>query len=207
MTNHAINLTKPNSSNEPVSATKKRQTFRRLHESGCFVIPNPWDVGSVRYLQSLSFKALATTSSGHAWSHGFADGAIPLGGVLAHLQEIVGASDLPINADLAMALRQTLRALKSMWDWPSKPVWLVCRLKTQRVMRTSRSMTLIPRSAEFALRERRLTKPVATRCWWAARNAFWSAGLIWMKPFFGSSSTPRLAQIACTRRASPPGSK
>ena len=83
----------------PVSTTEKRQAFRRLHESGCFVIPNPWDVGSVRYLQSLGFKALATTSSGHAWSYGLPDGAIPLGGVLAHLQEIVGASDLPINAD------------------------------------------------------------------------------------------------------------
>ena len=99
MTNHAAKPTELALTSELISTTEKRQAFRRLHESGCCVIPNPWDVGSVRYLQSLGFKALATTSSGHAWSHGFADGAIPLGGVLAHLQEIVGASDLPINAD------------------------------------------------------------------------------------------------------------
>ena len=98
MINHVINPSKT-SPNNPVSTTERRQAFRRLHESGCFVIPNPWDVGSARYLQILGFKALATTSSGHAWSHGFAAGAIPLGGVLAHLQEIVGASDLPVNAD------------------------------------------------------------------------------------------------------------
>ena len=99
MINHATHPSKLTSTNNPVSTTEKREVFRRLHESGCFVIPNPWDVGSARYLQILGFKALATTSSGHAWSHGFADGAIPLGGVLAHLQEIVGASDLPVNAD------------------------------------------------------------------------------------------------------------
>ena len=77
----------------------KRRAFRRLHDAGCFVIPNPWDVGSVRFLQSLGFKALATTSSGHAWSQGLADGAVPLGGVLAHLRQIVEATDLPVNAD------------------------------------------------------------------------------------------------------------
>ena len=80
-------------------ATDMRLAFRLLHESGCFVLPNPWDVGSARFLQSLGFKALATTSSGHAWSHGFPDGGVPLGGVLAHLREIVEASDLPVNAD------------------------------------------------------------------------------------------------------------
>ena len=54
----------------------KRRHFRQLHETGCFVIPNPWDVGSARYLQSLGFKALATTSSGHAWSQGRPDGGV-----------------------------------------------------------------------------------------------------------------------------------
>ena len=83
----------------PTSSTEKRHAFRRLHESGCFVIPNPWDVGGVRFLQSLGFKALATTSSGHAWAHGYPDGAMPVDDVLAHLREIVDASDLPVNAD------------------------------------------------------------------------------------------------------------
>jgi 2-methylisocitrate lyase-like PEP mutase family enzyme len=56
---------------------EKRAAFRTLHEQGCFVIPNPWDTGSARYLEGLGFKALATTSSGHAWSRGHADGAQP----------------------------------------------------------------------------------------------------------------------------------
>jgi 2-methylisocitrate lyase-like PEP mutase family enzyme len=77
----------------------KRRTFRKLHQSGCFVIPNPWNVGSARYLQGLGFKALATTSSGFAHSQGFADGEQSCDEVLAHFGEIAAASDLPINAD------------------------------------------------------------------------------------------------------------
>jgi 2-methylisocitrate lyase-like PEP mutase family enzyme len=81
------------------SIADKRRTFHRLHEHGCFVIPNPWDVGSARYLQSLGFKALATTSSGFAWSHGHHDGGMSRDRVLDHLTEMVEATDLPINAD------------------------------------------------------------------------------------------------------------
>lgn len=77
----------------------RRRTFHALHASGCFVIPNPWDVGSARYLQSLGFKALATTSSGFAWSCGRADNHVDRETVLAHLHEMVDATDLPINAD------------------------------------------------------------------------------------------------------------
>ena len=78
---------------------QKRAAFRALHEQGCFVIPNPWDTGSARYLEGLGFKALATTSSGHAWSQGLADGAQSRETVLAHLRDIVAATDLPVNAD------------------------------------------------------------------------------------------------------------
>jgi 2-methylisocitrate lyase-like PEP mutase family enzyme len=81
------------------SIADKRRAFHRLHESGCFVIPNPWDVGSARYLQRLGFKALATTSSGFAWSHGHRDGGMSRDRVLDHLTEMVEATDLPINAD------------------------------------------------------------------------------------------------------------
>jgi len=81
------------------SIADKRRTFHRLHEAGCFVIPNPWDVGSARFLQGLGFKALATTSSGFAWSHGHRDGAMSRDRVLDHLAEMVEATDLPINAD------------------------------------------------------------------------------------------------------------
>src|SRR5471032_1708152 len=81
------------------SIADKRRTFLRLHLDGCFVIPNPWDVGSARYLQNLGFKALATTSSGFAWSHGHRDGGMSRDRVLDHLTEMVEATDLPINAD------------------------------------------------------------------------------------------------------------
>jgi 2-methylisocitrate lyase-like PEP mutase family enzyme len=81
------------------STAEKRRIFRKLHESGCFVIPNPWNVGSARYLQSLGFKALATTSSGFAHANGFADGEVPLDMMLAHFREIAAATDVPVNAD------------------------------------------------------------------------------------------------------------
>src|SRR5215831_13436407 len=81
------------------SVTDKRRTFRALHAAGCFVIPNPWDVGSTRYLQHLGFKALATTSAGFAFSRGLADGGVPRDMMLAHIREIVEATDLPVNAD------------------------------------------------------------------------------------------------------------
>ena len=77
----------------------KRRAFRRLHENGCFVIPNPWDVGSARALQSLGFPALASTSSGLAWSQGRADGALSRDQVLDHLRALVTATHVPINAD------------------------------------------------------------------------------------------------------------
>jgi 2-methylisocitrate lyase-like PEP mutase family enzyme len=81
------------------SVADKRKTFRKLHEAGCFVIPNPWNVGSARYLQGLGFKALATTSSGHAHSLGFPDGAQSRDAVLAHYRELVEATDVPLNGD------------------------------------------------------------------------------------------------------------
>lgn len=81
------------------TVAQKRAAFRALHAQGCFVIPNPWDTGSARYLEGLGYKALATTSSGFAWSHGQADGAIARDAVLAHLRELVAATSLPVNAD------------------------------------------------------------------------------------------------------------
>ena len=78
---------------------EKRATFRKLHAQGCFVIPNPWDVGSARYLQGLGFKALATTSSGFAFTQGRPDGGVPRATMLAHFREIAAAADVPVNAD------------------------------------------------------------------------------------------------------------
>ena len=81
----------------------RRDEFRRLHESGCFLIPNPWDVGTARYLQYLGFKALATTSGGFAFSRGLPDAtsAVPLEMALGHFAEIAAAVGVPVNADFA----------------------------------------------------------------------------------------------------------
>jgi 2-methylisocitrate lyase-like PEP mutase family enzyme len=73
--------------------------FRRLHASGCFVMPNPWDVGSARALESIGFKALATTSAGFAWTLGRADNQVTLDQVLEHLHVIAAAVKVPVNAD------------------------------------------------------------------------------------------------------------
>jgi 2-methylisocitrate lyase-like PEP mutase family enzyme len=93
------------------STAEKRKTFRKLHESGCFVIPNPWNVGSARYLQGLGFKALATTSSGHAHSVGYADGAQSLDTVIAHFRELADATDVPLNADFEDGLGKDFDSL------------------------------------------------------------------------------------------------
>ena len=83
----------------PATTKDKRATFRKMHESGCFVLPNPYDVGSARALQHMGFKALASTSAGFAWTIGKADNRVTLDDVCDHLTAICAAVDLPVNAD------------------------------------------------------------------------------------------------------------
>jgi len=83
----------------PISTADKRAAFRRLHESGCFVLPNPFDVGTARALQNLGFKALASTSAGFAWSIGRADNHVTIEDVCNHLAALNAEVDLPLNAD------------------------------------------------------------------------------------------------------------
>src|SRR5436190_15639675 len=78
---------------------EKRAAFRQLHAQGCFVLPNPWDVGSARLLQHLGFAALASSSSAFAWTDGRPDYSMALPDVLAHLEKLCAAVDLPVNAD------------------------------------------------------------------------------------------------------------
>lgn len=78
---------------------QKREVFRRLHEGGCFVMPNPWDVGTALALQDMGFQALASTSAGMAWAHGRPDTGVDLETVLSHLRALVEAVDVPVNAD------------------------------------------------------------------------------------------------------------
>ena len=83
----------------PISLADKRATFRKLHDSGCFVIPNPFDVGSAKALAQMGFKALASTSAGFAWTIGKADNRVTVDDVCAHLTALCAAVDLPVNAD------------------------------------------------------------------------------------------------------------
>lgn len=82
-----------------VSPQHKRAAFRRLHEQGTFVLPNPWDLGSLRRLEKLGARAVASSSAAYAWSRGRADYQLACEDVLAHLRELVAATDLPVNAD------------------------------------------------------------------------------------------------------------
>jgi len=83
----------------PLTTADKRGTFRKLHEEGCFVIPNPFDVGSAKALQHLGFKALASTSAGFAWTIGKADNRVTVDDVCDHLSALCAAVDVPVNAD------------------------------------------------------------------------------------------------------------
>src|SRR5258705_3187447 len=83
----------------PVTSADKRAAFRKLHESGCFIIPNPYDVGSARALQHLGFKALASTSAGFAWAMAKADNRVTVDDVCDHLTAICAAVDIPVNSD------------------------------------------------------------------------------------------------------------
>ena len=83
----------------PVTTADKRANFRKLHQSGCFVLPNPVDVGTAKALQHLGFKALASTSAGFAWTIGKADNRVTVDEVCAHLTDISAAVDVPMNAD------------------------------------------------------------------------------------------------------------
>ncbi|MCQ4299465.1 isocitrate lyase/phosphoenolpyruvate mutase family protein [Pseudomonas songnenensis] len=89
------------------SVSQKRAVFRALHQSGCFVLPNPWDAGSAVALATMGFKALATTSSGYAWSRARADGQMPRDEVLAHMRSMVQATALPVNGDFESGFAET----------------------------------------------------------------------------------------------------
>jgi 2-methylisocitrate lyase-like PEP mutase family enzyme len=99
----AVRLEEPYESTTHAAVTARRKTFRALHERGCFVIPNPWDVGSARYLQHLGFPALATTSAGFAFSQGLPDSGddaiVSRDRTLDYISSITAAVDLPVSAD------------------------------------------------------------------------------------------------------------
>ena len=105
----ATRLAGKEGSHSPANVSRRRQAFRTLHGAGCFVIPNPWDIGSARYLQHLGFPALATTSAGFAFSQGLPDSeaALSRDRNLSHIADIVAAVDVPVNADFASGYGRT----------------------------------------------------------------------------------------------------
>jgi len=120
-----------------------------MHESGCFALPNPWDIGSAKYLEHLGFKAIATTSAGFAFSRGLSDGAVKRDEMLAHIRELVEATDIPVNADFENG-------------YADDPNWVA----------KVRSMMSILQSKESTLCAKRFT--ILAFCWLAARKDCWS---------------------------------
>ena len=131
-----------------ITIAERRQRFRALHESGCFAIPNPWDIGSARYLQHLGFKAIATTSAGFAFSRGLSDGAVPRDEMLAHIKELVDATDLPVNADSKMAMPM-IRTMSPKASGSASPrAWRVFRLRRHMIRKEVPFMSSILPSSE-----------------------------------------------------------
>lgn len=87
--------------------------FRKLHEAGCFILPNPWDIGSARWLEQVGFKALASTSAGYAFSRGVPDRKVSVDEVIHHCSELVNATSLPVNADFEDGYSSTIEGLKA----------------------------------------------------------------------------------------------
>src|ERR1700734_3863638 len=110
---------------------QKRAAFRKLHESGCFVLPNPWDVGTARMFQHLGFSALASTSAGFAWSTGRPDYGLLRDDVLEHLRVLSAATDLPVNADFESGFGATSTSYPRVFVWRSKQASRDCRSKTE----------------------------------------------------------------------------
>ncbi len=184
------------------SVADRRRTFRELHAAGCFVIPNPWDPGTARYLASLGFKALATTSSGFAWTRARPDNGITREAALAHLADMVAATDLPVNADFeggfaadAAGVAESVRlavetgvAGLSIEDSTGDPAKPLHELRHRRRA-----------DARGAPRDRRTR--VATRCSSGGPSVSSSAGPILPRRLRGSRPIRTRAPIASTRRA------
>jgi 2-methylisocitrate lyase-like PEP mutase family enzyme len=160
---------------------RKRAAFQALHREGCFVIPNPWDVGSARMLQALGFPALASTSSGMAWASGRLDNEIPLEDALRHLTELAAAVDAPLNADfengyaddpegVAHNVRKALDtgiaglSIEDMSQHPGKPLYdldhALDRLRAARIAvdEDGTGAVLVARTEGMLFPERNLTQ-------------------------------------------------
>ncbi|WP_445489149.1 isocitrate lyase/PEP mutase family protein [Rhodopseudomonas sp. RCAM05734] len=167
-----------------ISTAEKRANFRKLHEAGCFVIPNPWDVGSARYLAHAGFQALASTSSGYAWSTGRADNHVGCDDVIDHLTTLSAATDLPVNADFeagfaddpdgvaanvarAVATGIAGLSIENSTGRPAQPLYedalALARIKAARaaIDATDPAIMLVARCEGFLTGERDLARTIA----------------------------------------------
>ena len=148
------------------SVSDRRTSFRQLHESGCFVIPNPWDVGSARLLAQLGFPALATTSSGFAWTLGRPDNGVAIAEALAHFRAIAEAVDIPVNADFQGGFAVNLQCVPGECDRGRRDG---CRRAVDRgfsAMRPTRCSSSRSPSTASGRRARRSTTPARVSSSW-----------------------------------------
>ncbi len=158
----------------PATTADKRATFRKLHEAGCFVIPNPWDVGSAKALQRLGFKAIASTSAGFAWSIGKADNHVTLDEVCEHLTALCTAVDLPVNADFEGGFAHKPEKVAANVARAVKTGIAGLSIEDSTGDAANRFMSARSRSSASRRRARRSMPTIAARCWSAAARAFWS---------------------------------
>lgn len=175
----------------PTGLAARRSAFRALHAEGCFVLPNPWDAGGARRLARLGFKALASTSAGIAWAMGRDDGELTLDEELAHLRLLVGATDLPVNADfeagfadapeevaanVALAVETGVAGLsiedrtgKALYDLPLA----VERIRAARaaIDRSGQDVMLVGRSEGFLIGRTRLEDTIERLAAYSAAGA------------------------------------
>ena len=163
MTTHFIG-TEGRGSQEKFKA--RRRAFRTLHEAGCFMIPNPWDIGSARYLQQLGFPALATTSAGFAFSQGLPDSEVALTCErnMAYIADIAGAVDVPVNADFASGYGESPQDVADNVTRCIASGVADCRSRMQLVIHRRRFTSCRLPSSVCALRARRSISPVPTSC-------------------------------------------
>jgi 2-methylisocitrate lyase-like PEP mutase family enzyme len=164
----------------PCDLQSKRATFRALHQEGCFILPNPWDIGSIRRLEKRGFKALASTSAGAAWAAGRNDGDLSRDDVLEHLRFLCRATDLPVNGDfesgfadepggvavnVALALETGVAGL-SVEDRTGRVLYeqplAVDRIKAAReaITRAGQEVVLVGRSEGYLLGRTELTETI-----------------------------------------------
>jgi 2-methylisocitrate lyase-like PEP mutase family enzyme len=169
----------------------KRSTFRKLHESGHFIIPNPWDIGGAKRLEKLGFKALASTSAGAAWTIGKEDGEQTLDEVLDHLRMLSAATDLPVNADFEAGFADSpegvaanvTRAVDtgiagvSIEDWSGKELYplplAVERLRAARaaIDATGQDVLLVGRAEGYRFTEKSIHQIIERLTAYAAAGA------------------------------------